>query len=224
MAGRWSLVPDAHPDPTVRAAAYAEVLLDRYGVVTRGSVTAEEPTGGFAGVYRVLSGFEDAGRVRRGYFVEHLGAAQFATPGAVDRLRASAGDATSGTDDRDAGPLRGLVLAATDPANPYGAALPWPENSGRPGRKAGALVVLVDGLLALYVERGARSVVSFTEDVDVLAAATSALATAVQRGRLGRVTIQKVDGVDVLDTRSPLTDALDAAGFRPTPRGLRLSA
>jgi ATP-dependent Lhr-like helicase len=161
--------------------------------------------------------------VRRGYFVENLGAAQFATPGAVDRLRASAGDATSGTDDRDAGPVLGLVLAATDPASPYGAALPWPENAGRPGRRAGALVVLVDGRLALYVERGGRSVLSFTTDPELLVAATSALAGAVQRGRLGRVTIQKVDGGDVLETRSPLTDALDTAGFRTTPRGLRLA-
>ncbi|MGF1662962.1 MAG: helicase-related protein, partial [Kineosporiaceae bacterium] len=222
MAGRWSLVPVTHPDTTARAAAYAEVLLDRYGVVTRGSVTAEEPVGGFAGVYRVLSGFEDAGRVRRGYFVEHLGAAQFATPGAVDRLRASAGDAAAGTDDRET-PLRGLVLAATDPANPYGAALPWPEGAGRPGRKAGALVVLVDGLLALYVERGGRSILSFTADPAVLGAAATALATTVQQGRLGRVTVTKVDGVDVLDTRSPLTDALDGAGFRATPRGLRVT-
>ncbi len=222
MAGRWSLVPTTHPDPTVRAAAYAEVLLDRYGVVTRGAVTAEEATGGFAAVYRVLSGFEDAGRVRRGYFVEHLGAAQFATPGAVDRLRAAAGDAATGTVDRD-GPLRGLVLAATDPANPYGAALPWPEGPGRPGRRAGALVVLVDGLLSLYLERGGRSVLSFTEDPAVLAAGASALAATAQRGTLGRVTVTRVDGVDVLDTRSPLTDALDAAGFRATPRGLRLA-
>jgi ATP-dependent Lhr-like helicase len=222
VAGRWSLVPGTHPDPTVRAAAYAEVLLDRYGVVTRGSITAEEPAGGFAAVYRVLSGFEDAGRVRRGYFVEHLGAAQFATPGAVDRLRASAGDAAAGADEREA-PSRGLVLAATDPANPYGAALPWPEGAGRPGRKAGALVVLVDGLLTVYVERGGRSVLSFTRDPAVLAAAATALAATVQQGRLGRVTVTKVDGLDVLDTRSALTDALDAAGFRPTPRGLRLA-
>jgi ATP-dependent Lhr-like helicase len=220
MAGRWSLVPQVHPDPTVRAAAHAELLLDRYGVVTRGSVTAEEPPGGFAAVYRVLSGFEDAGRVRRGYFVEHLGAAQFATPGAVDRLRASAGDAGA---DRSAPTSGGLVLAATDPANPYGAALPWPEAAGRPGRRAGALVVLVDGLLVLYVERGGRSVLSFTTDPELLAVAASALAGTVQRGRLGRPTVTKVDGVDVLDTRSPLTDALDAAGFRATPRGLRLA-
>ena len=122
-AGRWSLLPEAEPDATVRAYATAEVLLDRYGVVTRGSVVAEEVPGGFAGVYRVLAAAEESGRVRRGYFVESLGASQFSTTGAIDRLRAGArpvGDEA----DRS---VPAMVLAATDPANPYGAALPWPD-------------------------------------------------------------------------------------------------
>ncbi|MGJ7440417.1 Lhr family helicase [Aquipuribacter sp. MA13-6] len=233
-AGRWSLVPDVERDATVRAAATAEVLLDRYGVVTRGSVVAEEVVGGFAGVYRVLAAMEETGRVRRGYFVEGLGAAQFATVGAVDRLRAGAagpdaepdvgvdGDHDRGADGgrRDAGP--GLVLAATDPANPYGAALPWPERAGhKAGRKAGALVVMVDGDLVMYVERGARSLLTYSGDEAVLTAAAEALAGTVRAGRLGRVTVTRADGEGVLDASGAVSQVLEAAGFRATPRGLR---
>ncbi|WP_380167942.1 DEAD/DEAH box helicase [Jannaschia sp. R86511] len=229
-AGRWSLVPDVETDATVRAAATAEVLLDRYGVVTRGSVVAEEVVGGFAGVYRVLAAMEETGRVRRGYFVEGLGAAQFATVGAVDRLRAGAAgpdaepepgdEPLDGTGRPPAGP--GLVLAATDPANPYGAALPWPEREGhRAGRKAGALVVLVDGDLAMYVERGARSLLTYSEDETVLTSAAQALAHTVRAGRLGRVTVTKADGAGVLDASGTVAQVLEAAGFRATPRGLR---
>ncbi len=217
--GRWFALPAAETDATTRAVARAELLLDRYGVVTRGSVGAEEVPGGFAGVYRVLAAAEDSGRVRRGYFVEGLGAAQFGGVGAVDRLRAMArpleGD--------DAGPA--LVLAATDPANPYGAALAWPsrpdESGGHlPGRKAGALVVLVDGRLVLYVERGGRTLLSWSDDAALLEPAASALAGAVHT--LGRLTVQKVDGESVLGSGQPLAHALAAAGFGLTPRGLRL--
>ena len=158
MAGRWAAVPARDADPTRRALAAADVLLDRYGVVTRGAVAAERVAGGFAGVYPVLKAAEESGRARRGYFVEGLGAAQFALPGAVDRLRTQA--RTGDTGERD--PRTALVLAATDPANAYGAALPWPEaarpedgsRGHQPARKAGALVVLVDGGCVLYVERG----------------------------------------------------------------------
>ncbi len=146
MSGRWSITPLRDPDITRRALAAADVLLDRYGIVTRGSVVSERINGGFAGVYPVLKAAEESGRARRGYFVEGLGAAQFALPGAVDRLRAEARP----LDSRAADGSAALVLAATDPANPYGAALPWPEaprptDGGRghqPARKAGALVVL----------------------------------------------------------------------------------
>ena len=242
-AGRWSLVPPAGTDPTVRAAAVAEVLLDRYGVLTRGSVVAEEVPGGFAGVYRVLAAMEEAGRIRRGYFVEGLGAAQFATVGAVDRLRAGSGGAEEAAQEPDPwavdpapaeagavgpgvgaapqGPA-GLVLAATDPASPYGAALPWPEREGhRAGRKAGALVVLVDGELVLYVERGARTLLTYTDDESLLGSAAEALAAAVRAGRLGRVTVTRADGEGVLDASAPVAQLLEAAGFRATPRGLR---
>ncbi len=155
--GRWSLLPLAEGDTTVRAKAMAELLLERHGVVTRGSVVSEGMRGGFALAYKVLSGFEETGRARRGYFVDGLGAAQFATGATVDRLRGFVIDA-------EAEPkLETLTLAATDPANAYGAALPWPTVEGhRPGRKAGALVTTVDGRLVLYIERGGKSVLTFT--------------------------------------------------------------
>ncbi|GGK27558.1 DEAD/DEAH box helicase [Pilimelia terevasa] len=226
MSGRWSRTPPRETDPTRRAAAYADALLERYGVVTRGAVVAEGGPGGFGAVYPVLAALEERGAARRGYFVEGLGAAQFALPGAVDRLRA----------DR---PARGAarVLAATDPANPYGAALPWPERavesadgtdggggrSGhRAGRKAGALVVCVDGVLALYVERGGRTLLSFSAEPDLLAAAAAALADAVRSGALGALSVERADGATIHSTA--LATALTAAGFRVTPRGLRLRA
>jgi ATP-dependent Lhr-like helicase len=227
-AGRWSRLPGVDPDVTVRAHAAAEVLLDRYGVVTRGCVAAERVEGGFAAVYRVLAAMEDAGRARRGYFVEGLGAAQFATPGAVDRLRAAGRPAGEERGPGQAG-AETVVLAAADPASPYGAALPWPVASGhkpghKPGRKAGALVVLSGGDLVLYVERGGRSLLSFGDDPDRLQAAADALALAVRDGALGRLTVQTADGEGVLTGDHPLAAALEAAGFTATPRGLRLRA
>jgi ATP-dependent Lhr-like helicase len=214
VAGRWWLLPAREEDTTRRGHALAETLLDRYGVVIRGAVMAERTPGGFAAVYPVLRAFEETGRCRRGYFVEGLGAAQFALPGAVDRLRAT----------ERAEAARALVLAATDPANPYGAALPWPERpdeaaSGhKPGRKAGALVVLVEGELVLYVERGGKTLLSWDESD--LQPAVDALALAVREGALGRLTVERADGAAIID--SPLAAALEAAGFHPTPRGLRL--
>jgi ATP-dependent Lhr-like helicase len=217
VAGRWSALPVPQTDPTARALATAELMLDRYGIVTRGSVAAAEVPGGFAAVYRVLAAAEEAGRVRRGYFVEGLGAAQFGAVGAIDRLRAQARPLGEG-------PGEALVLAATDPANPYGAALGWPaRDSGHlPGRKAGALVVLVDGQLVLYVERGGRTLLSFTEDDAALAPAAKALAQAVQHGVLGRLTVAKVDGEAAIGSTQPLAKALAGAGFVLTPQGLRI--
>ncbi|WP_116948368.1 ATP-dependent helicase [Jiangella endophytica] len=218
-AGRWSLLPDRDTDTTRRAHAAAEALLDRHGVVTRGAVQAERLPGGFAAAYRVLSAFEDTGRARRGYFIAGLGAAQFGTPGAVDRLR-------SYSQLDESRPASALVLAATDPANPYGAALPWPERgeSGsaghRPGRKAGALVVLIDGELSLYVERGGRTLLSWTDDPTRLRSAADALALSVREGALGALRVERADGAQV--TTTPLGEALTAAGFHVTPRGLRL--
>ncbi|GII60485.1 DEAD/DEAH box helicase [Sphaerisporangium krabiense] len=389
VSGRWWLLPEPSADPTQRAHAQAEVLLERHGVVTKGAVAAERLTEGFASVYPVLRAFEETGRCRRGYFVEGLGGAQFALPGAVDRLRALAATLTAsphrahsdphspasepwggasgsaepwksspsspaagrpatwasggppfpdpgaalagyaefnqtspasphtrpadpnarhsseppeapaehsgtrpgehpdirpssapantqdpgehfgsppgaspearpsdahsdtqgpgrgfgappgeqpeawrsgGGPERHAGgrravERRAVVLAATDPANPYGAALAWPEHPGevthKPGRKAGALVVLVDGRLVLYVERGGKTLLSFADD-ERLRPAVDALALAVRDGALGKLTVEKADGTAIND--SPLATALEAAGFHPTPRGLRLRA
>ncbi|MFJ3032991.1 ATP-dependent helicase [Curtobacterium pusillum] len=241
VGGRWSLLPLAESDATVRAAATAEQLLERYGVVTRGAVQVEGVRGGFAGVYRVLSRFEESGRARRGYFVEGLGAAQFATGPTVDRLRTYARDLD---DDERADPDRkreALTLAATDPANPYGASLPWPSDAPadgpgadepaddtatksrghRPGRKAGALVTTVDGKLAVYVERGGKSVLTFTDDPADLSVAAASIAASVRSG-LGKLSVERVDGAFVLE--SPLGAALREAGFTATPQGVRLRA
>jgi ATP-dependent Lhr-like helicase len=245
VSGRWSLLPgrDAVVDDgsqgsgqTVRAHALAVTLLERHGVLTRGAVAAERITGGFAAVYPVLRAMEEAGQCRRGYFVEGLGGAQFALPGAVDRMRALARGGLEGTvspqDRRGPGGSsspESTVLAAADPAQPYGAALAWPDRPGetvtshRPGRKAGALVVLVDGALVLYVERGGRSLLSWTDDPGQLEPSARALAAAVRAGALGRLTVERADGLRA-GGDSPLTKALEAAGFRPTPRGLRLRA
>jgi len=251
VGGRWSLLPLAESDATIRAAATAEQLLERYGVVTRGAVQVEGVRGGFAGVYRVLSRFEESGRARRGYFVEGLGAAQFATGPTVDRLRTYARDID---DDERADPDRSrdaLTLAATDPANAYGASLPWPSDTAagpdddgagsadgpagrpggaadsapakgrghRPGRKAGALVTTVDGHLAVYVERGGKSVLTFTDDPADLAVAAASIAATVRSG-LRKLSVERVDGDFVLET--PLGSALREAGFTATPQGLRL--
>lgn len=198
-------------------------MLERHGVVTRGAVVSERTPGGFAAVYKVLSAFEESGRCRRGYFVAGLGAAQFGVTGAVDRLRSVAAAAEAGTLDAP----RALVLAATDPANPYGAALSWPDRSAdtaasghRPGRKAGAVVVLVDGSMTLYVERGGRTLLTFSSDPLCIQPAVDALALAVREGALGRLTVERADGEHIL--HSALSSALEAAGFHATPRGLRL--
>ena len=226
--GRWSLLPLAGTDATVRAKATAELLLERHGIVTRGAVVSEGIRGGFALAYRVLSGFEESGRARRGYFVDGLGAAQFATGATVDRLRGFV------VDSEVAPMLKAVTLAATDPANPYGAALAWPMSNAaetsrssaeegvkrhRPGRKAGAIVVMVDGALALYVERGGKTVLSFTNDTDVLAAASRSLTSTV-RDRIGALRIERINGDFAVGT--VIGSALVEAGFVATPQGLRL--
>ncbi len=257
VSGRWSLLPESEPDPTRRRHAVAIALLERYGVVLRGTAAAERVPGGFSAIYPVLRAMEEGGQCRRGYFVEGLGAAQFALPGAVDRMRAlaetlaapppppepdwtvplpvdSAPEWTARLPAALARPAPAqqapdqpvVVLAAADPANAYGAALPWPErpeeNAGghRPGRKAGALVVLTRGELVLYVERGGKTLLSWSSDPGVLEPAARALAEAVRAGALGRLTVERADGATVYD--SPLARALESAGFRPTPRGLRM--
>ncbi|ORL42822.1 DEAD/DEAH box helicase [Prescottella equi] len=222
--GRWSLLPEPEPDPTLRAHATADLLLERYGVVTRGSVVAEEVPGGFASMYKVLTGFEDGGRCRRGYFVDTLGGAQFSTPDVVDRLRTHS-DSIEGR--HTTAPA--VTLAASDPANPYGAALPWPQSMAgddapkhRPGRKAGGLVSLVDGELVLFVERGGRTVLTFTDDIGVLRTAAESLAATVKRGGIDKVVVEKVDGATVHG--NDFAPLLTEMGFSATPRGFRLRA
>ncbi len=232
VAGRWSALPAAEPESTVRAHFQAELMLNRHGVLTKGAVAAEEIPGGFAMLYKVLTAFEDAGRCQRGYFVESLGGAQFAVASTVDRLRSYLDGV-----DPDHREYHAVVMAAADPANPYGAALPWPTRkvadgdatdiAHRPGRKAGALVAVVDGELVWFLERGGRSLLSFTDDVDAHTAAAAALAGMVSAARVQAFLIEKVNGVSVLEPdadgqRTGVQEALIGAGFSRTPRGLRL--
>jgi ATP-dependent helicase Lhr and Lhr-like helicase len=229
VAGRWSALPPAEPDSTLRAHHQAELLLNRHGVLTRGAVSAEAVPGGFAMLYKVLSTFEEAGRCQRGYFVESLGGAQFAVASTVDRLRGYL-DEPGSFEDPTLPEYRAVVLAAADPANPYGAALPWPsrapeeDGGARPGRKAGALVVLVDGELVWFVERGGRSLLSFSDDPGVNRAAGAALAELVTAGRVSSILVERINGLGVLgpDVSASAVSALSDAGFARTPRGLRL--
>ncbi len=220
-AGRWSLVADlaqgrraGASGETERLHALATALLERHGVVTREAVLAEGVPGGFAAVYPVLKAMEEAGKIRRGYFVEGLGAAQFALPGAVDRLRAE-----RDTPDEP----RPTILAAADPANLYGAGLAWPKTHEQksPQRTAGAHVVLVDGEPTLYLERGGKrlSVLAGKSDPRILAAvmALPELAEASPRRELS---IERIDGEPALS--SPLRPRLEEAGFQREYLGLAL--
>jgi ATP-dependent helicase Lhr and Lhr-like helicase len=223
-AGRWSRVePAASTGVTERLHALALALLDRHGVVVREAVMAEGTEGGFAAVYPVLRALEEAGRIRRGYFVEGLGAAQFALGGAVERLR-SLREPAAGRGDAPTVHL----LAAADPANPYGAALPWPrrgEADRRPlQRAAGAAVVLVDGVAALYVERGGRALQTLPafDDPAIADAALAALGSLPSEGRERELVITRIDGEPVAG--SPHRETLLRSGFAAGYRGLVLRA
>ena len=270
-SGRFSRVDTLLQEPveaTVAALARADLLLDRYGVLTRGCLQVEDSAGGFSQLYRIYSAAEDRALVRRGYFIEGLGAAQFAAPATVDLLRSTADNlsipagpqafgasayAPQRTDTEQVyGTFTVTLLAATDPANPYGAALGWPaipsfahEGEGtmkhRPARKAGACVVLVDGAPALYVERGAKTLLAFTTDPVLLEAAAPALARLVSAGGAEKISVEKVNDVELLGTHTlsaftlgtpgsevvehpveALRAALQAQGFYATVRGLSL--
>jgi ATP-dependent Lhr-like helicase len=193
-------------------------LLERYGVVTREAVLAEGVVGGYSSVYGVLKVLEERGQTRRGYFVTGLGAAQFSLPGAVDRLRSvrEAADPELHPEDVPAP----VVLAATDPAQPYGAALAWPDNAGRPSRSAGALVVVHDGVPLVWFDRRGHHLVTFP------AAATDdswgdALAALVKDGRARSVEVRKVDG-GAVDPKSAAAAVLARCGFAVSYRGLVL--
>ncbi len=216
-AGRWSLVADLVGEertPTERGHALSTALLERHGVVTREAVASEGISGGYAAVYPVLKAMEESGRARRGYFVSGLGAAQFALPGAVDRLRAARDDEESAVH----------ILAATDPAQPYGAALAWPRSPDDERlplqRVAGAYVVQVDGEAALYVERGGRGILRLpaAADADVARRAVAALPSLVAPGGpLKEMRLDRVDRGPVAE--SALADALREAGFHTSYRG-----
>ena len=276
-SGRFSRVDTLLQEPveaTVAALARADLLLDRYGVLTRGCLQVEDSAGGFSQLYRIYSAAEDRALVRRGYFIEGLGAAQFAAPATVDLLRSTVDNlsipagphgfgatqsfgASAYTPQRTDteqvyGTFTVTLLAATDPANPYGAALSWPtipsfagEGVGvvkhRPARKAGACVVLVDGAPVLYVERGAKTLLAFTTDPVLLEAAAPALARLVSAGGAEKISVEKVNDVELLSTHTlgtytlnpstgeavehpveALRAALQAQGFYATVRGLSL--
>jgi ATP-dependent Lhr-like helicase len=216
VQGRWSLTEPLFggDDPAARRRAQAELLLERYGIVTREQVLAEGIPGGFSSLYDSLASLETIGVARRGYFIEGLGGAQFALPGAVERLR-------SQRDDDEAPPI---VLAATDPAQPYGAVLKWPKTENRtPQRVAGAYVVLTGSEPVLYVERGGRGLQFLAgEDDPRVAPSLDALVDAVHRGRVRRLAIERVNGEPVVG--SPYEAALLELGFRAGPRKLTLTA
>jgi ATP-dependent Lhr-like helicase len=193
-------------------------MLERYGILTREQVRAEGVPGGFSAIYPELSQLETLGVARRGYFVEGLGGAQFALPGAVERLRAAGADEEAP-----------IVLAAVDPAQPYGAALPWParpdrpDDTRRPARMPGAYVVVAGGDPVLYVERAGRALQTLVAGDDPrLEPALVALIEQVRAGRVKRLALEKVDGEPAID--SPLGPALVALGFQEGPRRLTLSA
>ena len=269
-SGRFSRVDTLLQEPveaTVAALARADLLLDRYGVLTRGCLQVEDSAGGFSQLYRIYSAAEDRALVRRGYFIEGLGAAQFAAPATVDLLRSTADSLSVPAGPQGFGATQGFgasaytpqrtdteqvygtftvtLLAATDPANPYGAALSWPAipsfaHEGtvkhRPARKAGACVVLVDGAPVLYVERGAKTLLAFTTDPVLLEAAAPALARLVSAGGAEKISVEKVNDVELLGTHTlsvsggevmehpveTLRAALQAQGFYATVRGLSL--
>jgi ATP-dependent Lhr-like helicase len=220
VIGRWSLTDSlfaAAPAHGERARALAEVLLERYGVVTRETVRAEGIAGGFSALYAELSKLETLGTARRGYFVEGLGGAQFALSAAVERLRALR------TDENDAG---ALVIAATDPANPYGASLPWPKRdyTGRgPARVPGAYLVTVDGDPVLFAEKNGRNLVPLAGHHDErLREALGALAGHVHKGRIRQLAVERFDGEPIVGSEVELV--LIELGFRQGPRKLTLTA
>ncbi len=215
-SGRWSLLPPSTASATERVAARAEQLLARHGVVTRDAVAAEGFPGGFAALYPVLAALEEAGRIRRGYFVRGLGGSQFAHPGALERLRAL----------RDAAlPEAAVVVAATDPANPYGAALPWPEHGDvRLQRAAGAHVFLWGGALVASLARGERELTLFLPPDEPQRGATAkaiAHGFAAWAARSGRTFFGETSADGVALGRSPLAPHLLAAGFAPAGGGFR---
>ena len=240
VQGRWSLTSSVFAgslaDAAERRRTLVELLLERYGIVTREQVLAEGVRGGFATLYETFSNLETLGVCRRGYFIEGMGAAQFALPGAVERLRSVRSEPHAEL----SGSERALVIAAADPAQPYGAALPWPKRErlqGRPARVAGAYVVMVGDEPTLYVERGGRALATLVDhpagsaqpagpssgrEAERVREALQALADAVRAGRIGKLALERIDGEHAI--ASPLAEALVELGFHSGPRRLTLTA
>ena len=240
-AGRWSAVRVEPVDPAARSAALATLLLDRHGVVTRGAMDVEDVPGGFAGVYRVLSVLEENGSCRRGYFVDGLGASQFAPAEAVDLLRdrdreAEAAREAATRDGTAADPSGGgvaVALAATDPANPYGAALPWPAlpiappegATVRPARRAGALVLLVDGHVQAFVDRGGKHLLWWADDAATPEVAVQLVRAIAEDSRLPQLRIERIGGHGIdAEPVAAIAEELGRAGCYRSPRSLRLRA
>jgi ATP-dependent Lhr-like helicase len=217
-SGRWFLVSSllyGKPSDTERLMAWTQTLMERYGIVSREAAVAEQIPGGFTPLYQTFKALEESGRVRRGYFVEGLSGAQFAWSQTVDRLRA----------EPDPGERKQpLVLSTPDPANPYGALLPWPPNAGRPRRAAGTFTVMVEGHPVLFAEKGARKLISFpkVEEPEFLEAALRGL-DQIARGVRGKMLqIAEIDGMPA--AKSPLYPAMKAFGFRDDYHGLMYMA
>jgi ATP-dependent Lhr-like helicase len=219
--GRWSLVQGTLAEeagPTDRLMAWCEQLLDRYGVLTREAIAAEGIEGGFSSLYPVLGALEDAGRVRRGYFVEGLGATQFAVPEAVEKLRSfrrSAGDP----------PLSGsepLLIAATDPACLFGASIAWPshDDDRRPARAAGAYVAILHGEAAAWLSAAEKRMVTFSSDRESLGAAVEAIRRALASGRLDPFVLARIDGQPAGE--HPASGVFHDHGFAVSSKGVVL--
>ena len=216
--GRWSLVPQASANDTQRANALAQQLLSRYGVVTREAPALENLAGGFSAVYPILRAMEDAGRIRRGYFVAGLGATQFASGGAIDLLRALRDEPES---------PETVMVAATDPANPYGAIVKWPESPWTLSRSVGANVILVNGLMACYISRGEKQLMVFLPEDEPVRSTVAreiakALASIVRNGTRRALLIAEIN--DEPASRSPLGPFLVEEGFVSTAMGYQMRA
>ncbi len=214
--GRWSLVPPPAGNDTQRTNALAQQLLTRYGIVTREAPALENIFGGFSAVYPILKAMEDAGRIRRGYFVAGLGATQFASGGALDLLRSLRDEPEK---------PETVLLAATDPANPYGAILRWPESPWTLSRSAGAEVILVNGLMACYISRGEKQFYLFLPEDEPMRSTVGrevakTLAALVHEGGRRALLIAEVN--DEPAARSVLAPFLAEEGFVATAMGLQL--
>ncbi len=224
LGGRWALVrqlleASSQVTPTQRLHAWAQTLLDRYGVVSREVVQVEPLAGPFQPLYQVLRAMEESGKIRRGYFVEGLSAAQFAWAGAVDQLR-QARQQQPAWDDTPEESDRGVVLSAVDPAQPYGGLLSWPDSAGRPRRVAGAKVVLADGKPCWFLEKGMRKLASFPamEDAQLATWAARALVKLADQAKGKSLRIQEIDGENALAHK--WAESLRSQGFRDDYTGL----